>query len=152
MGNHHFGPLSANSTTVNHSVLTVNPPHPSWIPMNSSSTTTGRTGRGFYLCTKFAGCQMPLRSAGRLVARQMAGIYWLYSYKLILVAKEKLNFLLTNHWILKMRCSPESVDTTSDNSLTFRAKAASSKAFCILETWRIMARCLWCAYRKNPRS
>lgn len=60
--------------------------------MNSSSTTTSRTGRGFYLCTKFAGCQMPLRSAGRLVARQMAGIYWLYSYKLILVAKDKLNF------------------------------------------------------------
>ena len=60
--------------------------------MNSSSTTTGRTGRRLCLCNKFAGCQMPLRSAGRLVARQMAGIYWLYSYKLILVAKDKLNF------------------------------------------------------------
>ena len=36
-----------------------------------------------------------------------------------------------------MRCSPESVDTTSDNSLTFRAKAASSKAFCILETCHV---------------
>ena len=35
MENHHFGPLSANSTTVKHSVLTVNPPiHPGflWIP------------------------------------------------------------------------------------------------------------------------
>ena len=34
--------------------------------------------------------------------------------------------------ILKMRCSPESVLTTSESSPTFRAKDASSKAFCIL--------------------
>lgn len=36
------------------------------------------------------------------------------------------------HRILRIKCSPESVDTTSDNSFTFSAKAASSKAFCIL--------------------
>lgn len=41
------------------------------------------------------------------------------------------------HWILKIRCSPESVDTISDSSFTFRAKLASSKAFCILANQKL---------------
>lgn len=41
-------------------------------------------------------------------------------------------FPTARHRILRIKCSPESVDTTSDNSFTFSAKAASSKAFCIL--------------------
>ena len=39
--------------------------------------------------------------------------------------------LSSAHFVRRIMWTPESVDTGSLNSLTFRAKAASSKGFCI---------------------